>query len=199
MTVKKALKKTIALPLGRISYPFLAKADEGREYSDGAWKFDYLVPSETWKKEGKRVTEAILEVARDLTGNPKLKYEEIKKHPIKDLSLDPKVDPKMKDYVMMRCKNKNNQPLIVDINKKEMSQEAITKIKGGDWCEAIVTVYSYSQSGGGVTFGLDVVRFVKEGESFGSGAAKHLGLLDDIEVTAEGFSDEEVAALAGAK
>lgn len=199
MTVKKALKKVIALPMGRISFPFLAKPDTGREYSDGAWKFDYLIPVETWAKEGKRVSDAILEVARDLSGNPKLKFEEIKKHPIKELGKDPKTDPKMKDYVMMRCKNKNNQPLIVDVNKKEMTQEQIGKIKGGDWCEAVVTIYSYTQSGGGVTFGLDLVRYIKPGEPFGSGAAKHLGLLDDIEVTAEGFSDEELAELAGGK
>lgn len=209
---KKALRKVLVLPPGRASYPFLAKPDEGREYSDGAWKFDHLVLKETWKKphpnpkdvealRGKTweqvIQEAILDVYRDLKGDAKLTWADVKKHPLKDLASDPKTEEKMKPYMMMRVKNKNNQPLIVDINKKEMSQEEIAKIKGGDWVEPVVSVYSYSQSGGGVTFGLDIVRFIQKGEPFGLGASKHLGLLDDIEVTAEAFTDEEMAEMAG--
>ena len=126
----------------------------------------------------------------------KLKFKDIKKLPIKDLDLIATTDPKMKGYMMMRCKNKNFRPFICDVNKKDLTKdEEIATIKGGDWCDLVVTCFSYSQSGGGVTFGLDMVRFVKKGEPFGSGAAKHLNLLDDIEVAAEDFTDEELEKL----
>lgn len=192
---KKPVRKTIALPVGRISYPFLAAPDTGREYSDGAYKVDFLIPLESFKKAQEQIEGVLLEVWRDFIGDPKVKFKDIKKQPLKDLSNDPKVAPNMKDYMLIRAKNKNGQPLIVDINKKEMSEDAIKKLKGGDWCEIIVSFYPYSQSGSGVAAGQDIVRFVKPGEPFGSGAAKHLGLLDDIEITAESFTDDEMASL----
>lgn len=224
--VKKKLKMSIVLPPGRCSYPFLTKTDTGREYSDDAYKFDHLIPKAIWnakKAKGENagktykqiVEDAILAVWGDLVGAPEKgkpawKLSDVKKHPIKDLALDPKTAPNMKDYIMMRCKSGPHgntpaqRPLIVGLEKgtdglpKELPMTEVMKIKGGDWVEPIVDVYYYTQSGGGVTFGLTTVRFLKPDEPFGRNAAQHLGLLEDVEVTEEGFSDAAMEALAKA-
>lgn len=223
---KKALKIDIALPPGRCSFPFLAKPDSGREYSDDAYKFDHIIagstwtsarpktqkkydaevkdrakkgmpelaPFDKWVKDGQTwkayVEEALILVASDLLGK-KVALKDVKKHFIKELGDD--VDAQMKGCVMIRCKNKKNRPGVQDSQGTDLLVEDIAKIKGGDYVQPAVTVYGYSQSGGGVTVGLNMVRFLKVGEPFGAGNARHLGLLDDIEVTADNFGDEDLA------
>ena len=54
-------KKSVLTPKGRINYPYLVSPDTGREYSDDAYKLDFLIEKDLFI--GSELEKAIEEIA----------------------------------------------------------------------------------------------------------------------------------------
>lgn len=181
-------KKSVLTPKGRINYPYLVNPDTGREYSDDAYKLDFLIPKDLFI--GSDLEKAIQEIAVAEFGAAKAKKVKL---PQKFLWEEEGIPESMKDFVQVRAKNKNDRPLIVNGQKEELDSDEIAKIKSGDHAILYVTVFPYNQQGGGISLGLDIVQYIKKGEQFeGTGNAKKLAQMATIEVeevTAETVED----------
>jgi len=170
---------------GRFSYPFLAEPDTGRQYSDDKYKTDFLMPKATFKAENKELIAAVLKVGRTHFGDDSLSINDFE-NPFKDTD---KLDnysssEKTKGHIKI-CAKSDFAPTVVGPDKKELKQEQIEKIKGGDHGRLVVVVYPYDTDQGGVTVGLNLVQFKQEGEAFGQGNAENLALIDEVEIDSD--------------
>lgn len=186
-TDAKPKRAVLGTPLGRLSYPFLDKRDEGRQYSDNKFKTDLLIPKDVWKKEGKALTEAVLAVAKEHYGKA-MKLKDFK-HPFKDMDLDPDCSENEKGHIMIRAKA-INAPIVVGPDKKPLSPERVQALKGGDYAKLAVVPFPYSQQGGGVSLGLNAVQFAREGEAFGQGRTASIEVFEEMEVTTDDLVEE---------
>lgn len=84
--------------------------------------------------------------------------------------------------------------VVIGPNGKELSDEEVSRIKSGDYIRAVVSVYPYSQQGGGVTLGLETVQFAKVGEALFTGGVKAaaMNVLDELDIDLEEIDDEEL-------
>ncbi len=178
---KKIDRVRVYGPVGRILYPHLVEPNSQGLYPSGKYQCDILFPKSTWKEDGKEMRMAVLKVARQFFGNPKLTLEEFA-NPFKDG--DDKEQDVFHGSIIMTPKSQF-APTVVGPDRKEFSSERIRLIKGGDYIRPVLSVYPYTQSGGGVTCGLDVVQFAREGEAIGGGRGAALELLEELEVELE--------------
>lgn len=182
--MKKADNKVSVLsPVGIINFPYLITADSGRPMSDNKWKMDFYISKDKFKTDGKPLVDAVLQVARAYFGKPTISLKDFK-NPFVDTDTLTNVDARLKGHVRLRVKS-TFKPLVVGPGKEELSEDAIKNIKGGDLCRFVGVAYPYSQQGGGVTIGLNVVQFVRSGDALGGGASAMLSLIDEIEVPLE--------------
>jgi len=166
-------------PIGRINWPFLVEPDLGRQYSDGKFKADIFWDAGEFKEAGKELRQAVLKVGRDFFKDDSLKLTDFK-NPFK--KGDDKENPgALAGTIYMTAKSKN-RPTVLGANKTEWDLEKIRSLKSGDHVRFVVSVFPYSQSGGGVSVGLNAVQFAYEGESIGGGSAASVALLDEIKV-----------------
>lgn len=192
VVAKDTTSKTMATPVGMLSFPFLSKRDVGRQYSDDKYKTDLLIPKAVFAAEGMALKQAVLDVAKAYLKQPDITWADFA-HPFKDTDKlknkdgSPKiVDPRQKGMILIRCKTKN-KPLIVGPTKKELNAEQVAALKGGDWARLVVWIYGYGDKG--VTMGLNLVQFSREGEAFGGGAqARNLDYIDEMEVPLDDVS-----------
>jgi hypothetical protein len=188
MNNKKVESIQCKTPFGRLSFPYLDKPDVGRTYSNGKYKSDLFISKQDMNSpEGKQMVEAVLKVAREYFQNPSITLQQFK-HPFKDVDAMAE-ESRLKlpeavrtGHILIRC-NSKNQPPVLGPDKKELTAEEVSKVKGGDWARFVVGAFPYHQQGGGVTFGLNVVQFKQKGEAFGQGVATSINMLDEIEVT----------------
>lgn len=190
MAKTEVKKELIYTCRGTLSFPYLVKADEGRQYSDGKFKGDLIIPGDVWKAEGKKIVDAILAVAEAHFGK-KLKISEFK-NPLKLLGADETVPERFKNCVLLKAKSKF-KPTVYGANKvndkfPELNEADVAKIKGGDIVRFIVNFYPYEQSGGGVAAGLQGIQFIKVGDAIGQGKTKEISLLED-----QGETEDTVA------
>lgn len=93
-------------------------------------------------------------------------------------------------------------PIVVGPDKKDWSLDEVAKIKSGDHVRCSVSVYPYPhKDGGGVTFGLELVQFVKAGEPFFTGGVKaaSMSVIGELEVELEDIDDESLDGDDGAE
>ena len=172
-------------PQGRIVYPHLVTPNEKGKYPSGKFEITFMISKDIWKEEGKALREAVLKVGRAYYKDDALKLSDFA-NPFQDG--DDKESSLFHDHIVMHPKNKQ-QPMIVDFQKKELSEDAIKAIKSGDYARLAVTVAPYEQQGGGVTLYLDVLQFLSKGAAIGGGVGAALELLDEID--AEDLDDDE--------
>lgn len=193
-TVKKGDKPKrtlIATPKGRISFPFLVKPDVGREFSDDKYKLDLLFPKATWKEEGKDLRIAIIKEAQKYFGDPNIKsLSHIPKNPIKDGDDKDPEKPSSKaykDHYYVQLKTEFKPTIVKPDGKTHMSEAEVEKIKGGDYARCVVSVFGYKKGPNtGISLGLQLVQFWKEGEAFGGGSkAASMELLSQLEINLE--------------
>lgn len=189
MAKQKTEKVTVVSPVGRFSFPYLSAPDTGRTYSDDKYKTDLLIKKEDWKLSGKPLMDAVLKVARDFYGKPKIQLKDFK-NPFTDMDTVDDCDPKLKGHIRIRAKSEF-QPRMYGPDKERLEEEAVKTIKGGDYGRIVVAVYPYSQQGGGVTLGLNAVQFARTGEALGQGDKAILEMLDEIEVTEDDLESVE--------
>lgn len=185
-------KVRVLTPIGRILYPHLLEPHSQGQYPTNKFQCDILFDKSQWEAEGKAARIAVLKAGRAFFGNPKANLSDFK-NPFKDG--DDKEQELWHGSIYMTPRSQF-KPRVVGPDMKDFSDERIRLIKGGDYVRLVLSIYPYSQQGGGITCGLEVVQFAKEGEAIGGGRGASLELLSEIEVDLEDPSeadDEEVA------
>ena len=179
-------KNRYTTPIGRFSYPSLSEPNDHPEYGDGKYQVELLIAKDVFKKECRDLAKAVIQCAQD---NLEVKEKGKKIKPTKlsqftnpfkdgDVIADEKGWESYAGHMVIKAKTQS-QPPIVNGEKKDLNDKQIAAIKGGDYGRLIVNPYSYPQQGGGITLGLQLVQFWKEGDAFG-GASKE-DLLADID------------------
>lgn len=188
MAKSKSLTLTLPTPIGQISYPYFDKPDSGRENSSNKYSGDLLIPKDVFIKDGMALKQGVLDVGRSFFNDQTLTLKDFK-HPFKDTDTINKIsDPAQKGCILIRARS-TRKPLVVGPDKKELDLERIKSLKGGDWGRYVVWIYGYSQQGGGVTFGLNLVQFAREGAAFGGGSTQNLEFIEELEVTLDDVGD----------
>jgi len=177
--VKDSLRVTVKTPSGRLLYPHLVEQNTQGKYPSNAWETQLLISKADWKKEGKELREAVLAVGRDYFQDPKLTLDDFP-NPIKDG--DDKEQELYHDHILIRAKNRQAPPRIVNVKKKDLDEDEIAAIKSGDYGRLVVTVAPYEPQGGGVTLYLTIVQYITKGVAIGGGAAAALELLDEVNI-----------------
>lgn len=191
MTTEKKAKSSIALPMGRLSYPYLLAPDTGREYSTGKYSLDLMIDKATWERDSKPFRELLLRTARVYHNKPAAKLSDFRV-PFRDMDASDKTPESKKGMIGVRVKSPS-QPALVDGKKNPLTPEqAKALLVEGAYVNVQVTVAGYKQKPDGVTAFLDAVQFVKPGESFGEGGRELLfGEISDIEVGADSVSGDD--------
>ena len=192
MAAAKKPRVNVRTPVGRFSFPYFSSVDSGRQYSDDAYKCDFLITKEEWVKSGAKLKEAVLSVGKEYFGN-KFTLDGKWKVPFKDTDKDDRIEnEKMKGCVLLRAKSGKRgekpavQPMFYGPRKgadgkfPQLTPEEILAIKGGDWGVLDVVAFPYDQQGGGVTLALNAVQFWKPGEAFGQGVGKVLETAEEL-------------------
>lgn len=205
MAKKKEQKfYNVVSPIGIISFPYIVKPDVGRQYSSNKYSIEIFVPKAVFIKEAKAFVESCLEVAREKSGNAKLKLSDLKYLPYTDMDKQKSCEDWQKGTIRVRGKAssyacpkdkagndpKDKPPMIIGPRKDPdtdkfpiLPTEDALKIKGGDTGRIGGGVYYYeSQGEAGVGLGLNFVQFAKEGKALGQGKMKQLENLGEIEV-----------------
>lgn len=191
---KKGKKHPLILtPLGRFNFVYLDKVDSGREFSDDKYKVDILFDKKTWPEDGKELRTTALKVIRKFVEDDKAKLSDFA-HPFKDGDEKDMTKESNKAYAghyYITPKSEYQPKVFKPDGKTEMTPEEVSRIKSGDYGRAVVAVYAYSQ-GPGVTLGLNLVQFHKEGPALGgSGTSASMALLNELHVELEDPEDDD--------
>lgn len=196
MPKKKAIKNKMKVrtPVGILSYPSVVEPDTGREFSDNKYKTDLLIPKASWKTDpdAKKLRQAVLKVGRAHFKDDALELTDFN-NPFKDTDKMKKysADDKVKGHILISAKSEF-PPVIINAQKKEIPEKDAKQIKGGDFARLVVVVYPYSAKGNdGVTLGLNLLQYYKEGDALGGGRAALIEMMDEMEVEAEDPDMEE--------
>lgn len=218
---KKVKKEKVIVysPLGRFSFPYLVTPDTGRPNSDGKWKVELMIPKSKFETECKGLVAAVLACASEYHGRSIKSLKELTKkvteevngvetttvkrlHPFTDMDEERDCPEVFKGHIRIRAKS-TFKPLVIGPHKNEdgkfdaLPEEVVKQIKGGDYGRLVMVVYAYSQSGGGVTFGLNGVQFGYAGDPIGQGALKQVQDMSEVEIpmdAPENMIDTEEAA-----
>lgn len=195
---------TVYTPIGILSYPYLVNPDTGRQESSGKFSAEVYVPKATFATDGKQLVADVLKIAREFHGDPKLKLADIQ-NPFKDMDTVKDAQDWQKGKYRIRAKAgvkgmaegdlAKYRPTVIGPRKDEngkfpvLSLEEVKAIKAGDEVRFICSVYGYSQQGGGVALGLNVVQFAKVGKALGQGKLRAIEELGEIEVEIDSPED----------
>lgn len=188
-------EKPLSTGKGFASFPYLAAPDTGRPQSCNKYSLDIFVAKPDFKISGPALLEAVLRIGRAGKGDPKAILKDFKL-PFTDVDkLSDEKKAKLPEqvrsgFMLIKARSKN-QPLITGPKKIDgrwaaLNPDEVKTITGGDICNMVVGPFWYSQQGGGVAFGLNIVQFIQKGKPFGGqGVAQSLEQLHEMEVTAE--------------
>jgi hypothetical protein len=183
---KPIFLNNIVTPKGRLSFPHLAAPDTGKKFSDNKFKTSILFP-----KQGVDLGELrakALECAKTAFGD-RIKTLNDFQHPFRDG--DQKDLDGYKGNIYITCKSKN-RARVVDRNKVDIPAE---EAYGGCQARLIVTACSYQSTENvkdpktgqivkqivyGVTFLLDGVQKLGEGDKLGGGGGGSAAFPDDL-------------------
>lgn len=189
---EKKIKVKVLTPIGRVSYPYLDKADEGREYSDGKYSVNILIPKEEWKEKGKEIMDAALSVARAYHDKPNAKLADFRL-PFRDLAKSEKCPENKKGFIAIKARTKS-APIVMGPDKKVFGPDEIkAKVVEGCYARMAITIAGYPQKPEGVTAFLGLVQYVRPGESFGEGGGdlkEMVDVIEDMEVVADVGEDD---------
>lgn len=186
MAEKAEKRKTSCVtPTGRVSYPSVFKTKE--QMTPGTFKYELtlLFPKKTTNLSELR--QVLDNACIDRWGPDKKKWPQFAHPAIKDG--DEKEDQEAYHghwYITPKA-NPDRRPQVLDQKKNPISETDNT-FYGGCYAKALVNAYAYPKPGvkmaPGVTFGLNAVQKVADGERFG-GSVDVDSAFDEIEDGAE--------------
>ncbi len=192
MAHKSIFINGIVTPKGRFAFPHLAKPDTEGQYADDKYKVTILIPK---TEDIRPLQKAIMDCARQAWPKKRLKPKDLAHIPLRD------GDEKVREAVendksplegyegawFITAKSKKRRRT-VDAGRNDIDPE---ECYGGAYGRLVLTAMSYEQAGKpGVTFLLDVVQKIADGEAFGGGGG-NTDVLDD------GLYDEQSAKKKG--
>lgn len=152
---------SIRTPVFRISYPNLFKP-RGFEGQEEKYSCDMLFEPGTDLGEMKK---AIVQAMTEKFG-PREKWPKGWRHPLKD-GKEKSDKAGYGEGVMFATAKSAHKPTLVNGRREPIVDEK--EIYGGCYCIAYISVYAYDTKGNrGVTFGLNGVQKVRDGQSFGA-------------------------------
>jgi len=174
---KSVFINDIVSPKGRFAFPHLAKPDEGGQYSDGKFKVTLLIPKDS---DMTALKQAIGSCAREAWGG-KVKPKDLCHMPLRDGDEKTNLDGYAGCWYVTAKSSKRRR--IVDRKREDIAPE---DAYGGCEGRLVLTAMSYEQGGKpGVTFLLDTVQKLGEGQAFGGGGG-NVSILDDGEFDEKG-------------
>jgi len=175
-------------PIGRFSFPALAEPNTNPEYGKNNYELTLLIPKDVFMAEASSLRAAVLECAKTnlKVGKTKSSPTKLKdfKHPFRDGDqlYEDKGYEAYKGCFVITAKSRY-QPQVINASKNELNAKQIAQIKGGDYGRMLINVFPYQQQGGGVTFGLLLVQFWKEGPALGGiNKAELIAEISELEV-----------------
>lgn len=174
----------------RLSFPDLFTARAFKAGDEPKFKATFLIPKDD--PQIKVVEAAVLEVAKAKWG---AKAESV----LKSIRGNPNKfcfqDGNTKDYdgyegMMALSANNKARPLLLDRDKTPLSS-VDGKPYAGCYVNASLELFTYDNSGNGVSASLKGVQFVRDGDAFGGGAPASPDEFEDLGV------EEEEESLAG--
>jgi hypothetical protein len=192
---KPVFINNIVTPKGRISFPHIAEPDSKGKFADNKYKVTLLMPKDTTDFAALRAV--ALKCAQDAFG-PSIKTLKDFQAPFRNG--DEKDLDGYQGQLYITCKSKN-RPHVVDRAKNALDPK---EIYGGCFARLVVSACSYQstetvrQADGstkkqvvkGVTFLLDAVQKMGDGDSFGGKGNAANAFPDDEEASAApGFED----------
>lgn len=190
---KPTFLNNIVTPSGRISFPHLEQPDTGKKFSDGKFKASLLMDK---KAADMSVLRAKALECAQLAFGAGIKSLNDFQHPFRDGDAKPELAG-YAGMIFITCKSKK-RPLCIDRAKQNIPPE---EIYGGCVARLVVTACSYQSTENvkdaktgqvvkqvvkGVTFLLDGVQKIGDGERFGGGGASASAFPDDLP-EADGF------------
>ena len=191
-----ATETKVTTPKGRLSWPYLAKPDVGRENSSNKYNTDLVIRPEDWAKDGigLKIEKAVLDVwnaafPSQRKDSPKLVPSTIKYIAENDQS----VSEEIRGCIVLRGKN-STQPKVVDAQVVEMGQAQIEGIKSGDYAKLFLGVFSYNKKGNkGIAFGLNAVQFIQSFRPFNRAIDMSEASFDVEEIEVKETTDADFA------
>lgn len=167
---------TVTSPVGRVSFPSLLKPDTGREFSDEKYKVTLLFPKTD--KEGL----AVLKEAVQAVAAAKWPGVNLKQIATPFRNGDEKEDwDGYPGHIFITAKSKQ-KPGLVGPTKKSLGEGE--EIYGGCYARARITAFTYAKGPNrGVSFALESVQFVRDGERFGKGV--DVDFPDDLDASSD--------------
>ena len=167
----------VVTPVVRASFPYVEKPDTGNEYSTGKYKITGLIEKDK-EPELKPLKQACMAAAKQIW--PKIKFKELE-HPFRDG--DETETEAHHGHVFFSAKS-NRKPGIVGPDKLPLTEG--DEVYGGCYVRFSVTAFTYTRPAEvyiekdgvtkkkkvqikGVSFALNNVQFIRDGERFGGG------------------------------
>jgi len=167
----------VVTPVVRCSYPYVDKPDTGNEYSSGKYKITGLL-EKTKEDELKPLKQACLVAARQIW--PKIKFNDLE-HPFRD---GDESEAEVNHGNVYFSAKSSRKPGIVGPDKEALPDGV--EVYGGCYVRFSVTAFTYTRPAEiliekegkrikkkttlkGVSFALNNVQFVKDGERLGGG------------------------------
>lgn len=198
---KKKKQARVMTPVGILSYPYLVKPHEKGEFADGLYKADLFITKADFQKDGQTLAKAVVEAAREGSGNNKLTLKDFR-HPLADVATLKETSKASlpaflrEGHIRLRAKGYNNKPFVIKPRKEngkivQLTDEEAAAIKGGDFARFYVSPFWYTKGEPGVALYLHCVQFVSTGEAIGQGREAVLNEIDEIEVPVDDISLDE--------
>lgn len=185
----KQKAKLLWTPRGMLSFPYFVEPNRDPTYGQDKFMTDLLIPKAIFKETGKELLLAVLECGNKAFGTTHKTLKDAKwKSPFKDTdSIEKVADERMRGHYIVRAKSKQQPAFIGPMLTAEkqiihLTAAEISALKGGDWGKLYVSIFSYPQQGGGVSFGLNGFQFWKTGEGFGQAGRIPLSTVEELEV-----------------
>lgn len=168
---KSVFINNVVTPKGRFSFPHLEKPDVGGQYSDDKYKVTILIDK---AEDLTAIKKAIMQCAKEAWPGKNIKPKDLAHLPLRDGDEKEHLDGYPGNYFITAKSKKRRR--CVDARRNDIDP---SEVYGGCYGRLVLTAMSYEQGGKpGVTFLLDIVQKLEDGESFGGGGA-NVDVLDD--------------------
>jgi hypothetical protein len=178
-------KKTCVTPEFRVSFPNVFRAKSMNDDSKPKFSIVMLFDKKTDLKELKR---AVHFAATEKWGSDKTKWPKKLKMPFRDGDVDKPDVPGYKNAIFVGASaSEGYPPGVVDQRRQPIVNEA--DFYAGCFARAQLYAYTYEVKGNvGVTFGLNHIQKIKDGEKF-SGRQNAEDVFEDVEDFEDGLAE----------
>ena len=193
MSKQEQSTKRVITPIARLSYPYLFEKSEGMNGGEGKYQCELIFGSDADLAELRR---AANEAAKDKWGD---KIPKNLRSPFRQGDEDREDKDGYAGSIFIGARSKDRPGVVVGRDRQPCGDPS--EVYGGCYVKASVTAFAYDQAGNkGVSFALNNVWKIKDGEPFGSrrNAEQEFGQAE-VDEDAFGEADDSFAFGANAE